>query len=119
MMIRITKIITIIIIIIIIIICYLHHEGTRGHEILSQVFKGFNSSHFIRILLKCVIKSPSFIYKFLLLELSLTGIVHPSNWLTGPLDAWIIFANVSLFFSGKTNTSTWRLILTPRLKLFV
>ena len=71
------------------------------------------------ILLKCVIKSPSFIYKFLLLELSLTGIVHPPNWLTGPLDAWIIFANVSLFFSGKTNTSTWRLILTPRLKLFV
>ena len=51
MMIRITKIITIIIriiiIIIIIIICYLHHEGTRGREILSQVFKGFNSSHFI------------------------------------------------------------------------
>ena len=35
--------ITIIIIIIIIIICYLHHEGTRGDEILSQVFKGFKS----------------------------------------------------------------------------
>ena len=71
------------------------------------------------ILLKCVIKSPSLIYKFLLLELFLTEILHSLNWLTDPVDVWIIFANVWLFFLGKINTNTWRLILTPRLKLFV